>query len=274
MINEFQLRQQICDIGHRIWLRGYCSGNEGNISIRLSKDQVLCTPTMVSKGFMKPGDLCKVDFSGKQIEGTKRRTSEVLLHLEIYKARADVKAVVHCHPPHLTAFAISRREIPLCIVPEMELMVGHVPIADYATPGTDELAKSILAHVNQCNTVLLANHGVVCWSKELEDAYFKLEVADSYCRVLLLAAQLGGATQIPKEQVQDLLEIKKTLGITDDPRLKAQNCDLCGNDQLGRGITCAGSGRPERDVPPEQMEALVRNITDQVMTVLSRKTAS
>ncbi len=271
MISEFQLRQQICDIGHRIWLRGYCSGNEGNISVRIGKNSVLCTPTMISKGFMKPGDLCKVDMSGKQIEGNRRRTSEILLHLEIYKAREDIKAIIHCHPPHLTAFAIARREIPLCIIPEMEIMVGHVPIAEYATPGTDELAKSILEHVDKSNTVLLANHGVVCWSKELEMALFNLEVADSYCRTLLLAAQLGGATQIPEHQVKDLLKIKQAMGITDDPRLKLQNCDMCSNDQIGRGIVCSEGGRPETNVPPEQLEALIQKITDQVMKTLAGK---
>lgn len=271
MISEFQIRQQICEIGHRMWLRGYTAGNEGNISYRLSKDQVLCTPTMISKGFMKPGDLCKVDMTGKQIEGTKRRTSEILLHLRIYKAREDIKAIIHSHPPHLTAFAIARREIPLCIIPEMELIVGHVPIAEYATPGTDELAQSILQFVDNANTVLLANHGVVCWAKDVEDAFFKLEVADSYCRVLLLAAQLGGATQIPEHQVKDLLKIKQSLGITDDPRLKLANCDMCGNDQIGRGIACSQTGQPERSIPPEQMETLVQRITNQVMAALAKK---
>jgi len=165
MIDEQSIRQEICEIGRQMWQRGYCSGNEGIISIRHDKETVLCTPTILSKVFMKPGDLCKVDMEGNQLSGTRKRTSEVLLHLAIYKARQDINAIVHCHPPHLTAFAIARKPLPLRIIPEMEILVGKVPITEYATPGTDELAKSVLVHVDKANTVLLANHGVVCWSK-------------------------------------------------------------------------------------------------------------
>jgi len=271
MTGEYQLRQEICEIGRRLWIKGFCAGNEGNISARIDENAVLCTPTLVSKGFLKPADICKVDYSGKQIEGTKRRTSEILLHLEIFKARSDINAIVHCHPPHLTAFAVTRRQIPLCVTPEMEIFVGNVPIAEYATPGTEDLAKSILAHVDTANTILLANHGAVSWSKSVEDAFFKMEVAEAYCRILLLAGHLGGATQLPEEQVKDLLEIKKNLGIGDDPRLKYQNCDLCGNDLLGRGVTCNANGAPTRSVSPQQREAVVRQITDIVMEQLQKK---
>lgn len=275
MANEYQLRQEICEIGRRLWIKGFCAGNEGNISARVDSRTVLCTPTLVSKGFIKPADICKVDFSGKQIEGTKRRTSEILLHLKIYEARDDISAIVHCHPPHLTAFAVARREIPLCVSPEMEIFVGNVPIAEYATPGTDELAESILAHVGTANTMLLANHGAVSWSKSVEDAFFKMEVAESYCRVLLLAGHLGGAAQIPSAQVKDLLEIKKGLGITDDPRLKNgeyENCDLCGNDVLERGVACGSDGQPAREISPQQYETIVRQITDMVVAQMQNNT--
>jgi len=268
MANEFQLRQQICDIGHRIWLRGYCSGNEGNLSVRIGPDRVLCTPTLVSKGFLKPADICTVDMDGKQLDGQKPRTSEILIHLQLYKARPDIQAVVHAHPPHLTAFAVARRNIPLCVTPEMEVFVGQVPIAEYATPGTEDLAKTLLPYVDKVNTVLLANHGAVCWSKSLEDAYFKMEVADSYCRILILAAHLGGATQLPDPQVRELLGIKEKLGITDDPRLKCENVDLCSNDLLGRGITVNGrTGQADGQAitNEQQFEQLVQQITDRIM---------
>lgn len=270
MTNEFQVRQEICDIGYRLWLKGFCAGNEGNISARIGPNAVLCTPTLVSKGFLKPADICKVDYTGKQITGTKRRTSEIMLHLEIFKARSDINAIVHCHPSHLTAFAVTRREIPQCVSPEMEVFVGHVPIAEYATPGTDELARSILAHVDEANTVLLANHGAVSWAKSVEEAFFKMEIAEAYCRMIIVAGHLGGALQLEKQEVKDLLEIKKGLGIKDDPRLKYENVDLCGNDLLGRGITCAQdgastTGQPQQ-LPPEQYEQLVQRITDIVMS--------
>src|SRR5215218_669104 len=123
-VSEFKLKEQMCDIGRRIWLKGFCAGNEGNHSYRIGTDRVLCTPTGISKGNLKPDDICTVDIEGKQVAGKRKRTSEILMHLAIYKARPDVKAVVHSHPPHATAFAIAGVELPTCIHPEAEVFVG------------------------------------------------------------------------------------------------------------------------------------------------------
>jgi L-fuculose-phosphate aldolase len=112
MMNVYKIKQDICDIGRRIYNKGFAAANDGNISVRISENEILCTPTMHSKGFMKPDDICTVDMTGKQTGGRKKRSSEALLHLEIYKQRADLKSVVHCHPPHATAFAIAREPIP------------------------------------------------------------------------------------------------------------------------------------------------------------------
>ena len=112
MINAHKIKQDICEIGRRIYTKGFAAANDGNISVRISEDQVLCTPTGHSKGFLKPEDICTIDMTGKQIAGIKKRSSEALLHLEIYKSRQDVKSVVHCHPPHATAFAVAREPIP------------------------------------------------------------------------------------------------------------------------------------------------------------------
>ena len=220
MTEESQLRQQICEIGHRMWLRDFCGGNAGNISVRIGPDQVLCTPANVSKGFMKDQDLCKVDLTGRQLDGPVPSTSEILLHLEIYKARPDVMAVLHAHPPHLTAFAVARRAIPMGILAEMEVLIGPIPLTQYATPGTQELARSVLPFVNDANTVLLANHGAVTWGKGLEQTYLQMETAEGYCRVLILAEQIGGAAQLSQDAMDDLLKLKKDLGITNHPRPK------------------------------------------------------
>src|SRR5437588_256913 len=139
-MNEFKLKEQICEIGRRLYNRGFAAANDGNITIRLNEREILCTPTMVSKGFMKPEDICKVDYEGKQLAGSKRRTSEVLLHLAVYMARPDVNAVVHCHPPHATAFAVAREPIPKCVLPEVEVLLGEVPMARYETPGGQKYA--------------------------------------------------------------------------------------------------------------------------------------
>ena len=134
--NQFQVRREMCDIGHRIWLKGFCAGNEGNHSVRISADRVLCTPTGVSKGFLTPDQITVVDMDGTQIDkhNVMKRSSEVLLHLQVYKARPDVKAVVHSHPPHATAFAIANIPIPEGIHPEAEVFLGKIPMAKYTTP--------------------------------------------------------------------------------------------------------------------------------------------
>ena len=133
MTTERELKEQICEIGRRLYNKGFAAANDGNITARLNERELLCTPTMVSKGFLKPDDICKVDYDGKQLAGKKKRTSEVLLHLVVYKLNANVQGVVHCHPPHATAFAVAHEPIPKCILPEVEVFLGEVPIAPYET---------------------------------------------------------------------------------------------------------------------------------------------
>ena len=168
---EFKLKELMCDIGRRIWLKGFCAGNEGNHSYRLGPDRFLCTPTGISKGNLKPDDLCVVDSEGKQVSGKRKRTSEILMHLAIYKARPDVSCVIHSHPPHATAFAVAGVELPTCIHPEAEVFLGAVKTAKYVTPGDTRLGESILPYVKDSNTILMQNHGVGCFDTDLEQCY-------------------------------------------------------------------------------------------------------
>src|SRR5262245_56330506 len=218
---EWKQRETICEIGRRLYNRGFAAANDGNITIRLNNREVLCTPTMVSKGFMKPADICVVDYEGKQLRGNRPRTSEVLLHLAVYKERPDVQAVVHCHPPHATAFAVAHEPIPKCVLPEVEVFLGEVPMAVYETPGGQEFADRIVPLVKNCNTIILANHGTVTFGKDLEQAYFHSEIIDAYCRILLLARQLGKVNFFTETQTRELLDLKKRLGYT-DPRFDAK----------------------------------------------------
>jgi L-fuculose-phosphate aldolase len=213
------LKLQICDIGRRLWQRAYVDGNGGNIAIRVGKDMALCTPTLASKGFMKPEDLCLVDFRGNQLLGAKRLTSEILMHLQIMQRQPRAVATVHCHPPHATGFAVAGILPPACLIPEFEVFVS-VALAPYRTPGTPELGRQIARRVDKHNVILMANHGVVSWShNNVEDAYFKMEILESYCRTVLVASQLNPTPNtISPAQLQDLLKIKKKLGIP-DPRL-------------------------------------------------------
>lgn len=263
------LKEQICDIGRRLWQREYVDGNGGNIAIRAGEDIALCTPTLVSKGFMKPEDMCLVDFEGNQFCGVKKRTSEILMHLQIMKKQPRAVATVHCHPPYSTGFAVAGMEPPTCMIPEYEVF-SSVAIAPYRTPGTPEMGQLVAELVDKHNTILMANHGVVAWShNNLEDAYFKMEILEAYCRTVLVTAQLGKpAKTMTAAQLQDLLKIKQSLGIP-DPRHGLKECELCDNDEWRPGVACAvpskGEASPGLDA---EAEAAVRAITDQIMSQL------
>jgi L-fuculose-phosphate aldolase len=300
-VSEFKLKEQMCEIGRRIWLKGYCAGNEGNHSCRIGPDRVLCTPTGISKGFLKPDDVCTVDMEGKQISGKRKRTSEILMHLTIYKARPDVKAVVHSHPPHATAFAIANVELPTCIHPEAEVFLGAVKTAKYVTPGDLRLGESLLPYVKDTNTILLQNHGTVTYDVDLENAYYKLEIVDAYSRILLLAKSIGQIRPLDSNEMKELLDLKVRFGLR-EPRLeKGGEGMTCSTDFLTRvGSDVATKGRmqvdgstvasptsggskgcacPSNASPVEQaiaalapanmnegdMETLIQTITDQIM---------
>lgn len=291
-IHDRKLKEQICEIGRRIYNRGFAAANDGNISIRVGENEVLCTPTMICKGFMTPEDLCAVDMQGNQIAGKRKRTSEILLHLAIMKHRPDVKAVVHCHPPHATAFAVAREPIPQCILPEIEVFMGEVPIAPYETPGGQKFAETVVPFLkNGTNTIILTNHGTVSFGAHLEEAYWKTEILDAYCRILLLSKQLGRVHYLDEQKSVELLDLKKRLGF-DDPRFHVENCDLCGNSAFREGYK-EGPPQPQAFEPPPSYtgylarqkgssetrretaepfdpEALVQAITDQVLAALSQ----
>jgi L-fuculose-phosphate aldolase len=283
----WQIKKEMCDIGHRIWLKGFCAGNEGNHSVRIGEDRVLCTPTGISKGFLSPDDMCIVDMEGKQVEPNskgRKRTSEVLVHLAIYKARPNIKAVIHSHPPHATAFAIANIPLPEGIHPEAEVFLGKVPVARYATPSTPDLPASIVELLQpDTNTVLMGNHGSVSFDKTLIDAYYKLEILDAYSRVLLLCKQLGRANVLSPNQMTELLEVKQKFGFHDDRLACAptgcvgQNNDsfLATFDVRPSTASCSCNGGAAHHHPAPSpagqtdgdpaFEAMVRAITNQIM---------
>jgi L-fuculose-phosphate aldolase len=275
----------MCDIGRRIYNRQFAAANDGNITVRVGENEVLCTPTLHCKGFLKPDDISLVDMTGKQLSGRKKRSSEALLHLEIYRQREDIKSVVHCHPPHATAFAIAREPIPQCILPEVEVFLGDVPITKYETPGGQSFADTIIPFVNRTNIMILANHGTVSYGETVEQAYWWTEILDSYCRMLMLAKQLGNVSFLSTQKSQELLELKDQWGYK-DPRNTAEyeNCDICANDIFRDSWAESGVERRAFPAPPEAKpaastpaatpatagggvneEALVKAITDEVL---------
>ena len=233
-IHSRELKELICEIGRRVYNKGFAAANDGNISIRVGENEVLCSPTMICKGFMKPEDLCAVDLDGNQIAGKRKRTSEILLHLTIMKERPDVRAVVHCHPPHATAFAIAHEAIPQCVLPEVEVFMGEIPMAPYETPGSQKFADTVSPFLQSTNTIILKNHGTVSFGTHLMEAYWKTEILDAYCKMLLLAKQLGQIKYFNQQETTELLDLKQRLGF-DDPRFHVENCDLCGNSAFRDG---------------------------------------
>lgn len=286
MVNEHKIKQDICEIGRRIYNKGFAAANDGNITVRISENEVLCTPTMHSKGFLKPDDISTVDMTGKQIAGRKKRSSEALLHLEIYKNRPDIKSVVHCHPPHATAFAIAREPIPQCVLPEVEVFLGDVPITKYETPGGQAFADTIIPFVQKTNVIVLANHGTVSYGEDVERAYWWTEILDAYCRMLMLARDLGKINYFSEQKERELLKLKDDWGWS-DPRNTSEyeNCDVCANDIFRDSWTDSGVERRAFDAPPpmgsnapavdsgngdSSQEALIQAITDRVVEELAK----
>ncbi len=273
-----ELKEQLCDIGRRIWMREYCDGNGGNISCRIGPDRFLCTPTGVSKGFMKPDMMCMVDGKGNQCGGTWKRSSEITTHLAIYHSTPAAVSVCHAHPCHAGAFAIKGMQPPPRLIPELEVFVGTVAYTPYKTPGSPEIAAEIYPLAPKHQSILMGNHGVICWGKSVEDAYFKMEITDAYCRTVILAQAIPGSASIPCEKLPELLNIKKGLGLPDDRyELKAAGlCEvdpwtqMCGSHGCSSPVTPFNpmtNGAPTSDA---DVEALVQKLTDEIVANLSK----
>jgi L-fuculose-phosphate aldolase len=230
------LKEEIVHAGRKLWERQYVDGNGGNISVRLpggphdsgdgsSGDRILCTPTMMSKGDLRADELCLVDLDNRLLCGCRPQTSEILLHLEIYKAVPEAKAVIHCHPPYATAHALAGIVPPGNLLSEQEIFIGPVALAPYETPGTPAFAATVLPYVRNHNTILLAHHGIVCWADTVTHAEWYTEVIETYCKTVMIARQLQPRLEeIPAAKIQELLNLKQRWGLP-DARLPALHQD-------------------------------------------------
>jgi len=238
MVSEYEIKKQICDIGKRIYNRGMVAANDGNISVKLSDNEFLCTPTGVSKGFMTPEYICKVDADGNVIQANKgfKPSSEIKMHMRVYKERPDVKAVVHAHPIYATSFAIAGIPLTQPIMPEAVIALGCVPIAEYGTPSTHEIPDAVSKYLQYYDAVLLENHGALAYSDSLLAAYHKMESLEFYAQLLFLSKQLGGPQELSKDQVEKLYEIRRQFGMTGK-----HPADVCPNAKAGLP-SCHGCG--------------------------------
>jgi L-fuculose-phosphate aldolase len=269
------LKERICEIGRRLYAKDFIDGNGGNITIRVGDDLVLCTPTLISKGYMTPDDLCLVDFKGNQLAGSRKQTSEVTTHIGIFKYQSKAKACVHAHPAYATAFAIASVEPPTCIIPEAELFLGKIGLAKYETPGTLENAEVIGKIGVDHQSIIMGNHGVITWGKDVEDAHWKMENTAMYCKTLWIASFLGNEiNNIGGAKLKELLAIRNNLGM-DDPRTGMRECELCDNDDFRPGVICKTSERMKNDkqaaslqTGDPEIEALINKLTDSILEQL------
>jgi L-fuculose-phosphate aldolase len=266
MRSEYEIKKEICEIGRRIYNRGMVAANDGNISVKLNENEFLCTPTGVSKGFMTPDYICKVDKEGNVLQstGSFKPSSEIKMHMRVYKERPDVESVVHAHPMYATSFAIAGIPLTQPIMPEAVIALGCVPIAEYGTPSTDEIPDAVSKYLQHYDAVLLENHGALTYSDSLLAAYHKMESVEFYAKLLYISQQLGGPQELSNDQVQRLYEIRRKFGMTGK-----HPADLCQNKEEGKP-SCHACGCSSKDSDGDT-ERLVSEITKKVMEQLGLK---
>jgi L-fuculose-phosphate aldolase len=210
---EREHRADIVQIGRLVFEKGWVASNDGNISIRLDSERILATPTGICKGMMHPDDLIILDRQGNKISGRRERTTEIDMHLTIYDLRPDILAVVHAHPPVATGFATAGKPLNLALLPEVIIAFGCVPIAEYGLPGTTELTEPMKPLIPKHNALLMANHGSVCYSEDVFQAYFRMETVEHSARIQLVAELLGGPNVLPRREVDKLLDARMRYGV-------------------------------------------------------------
>lgn len=204
MPSRSDIARQIVIVCHRLYQKGFVTATDGNVSARLPQGTILATPSSLNKGNVRENDLVEVSDDGSPVTLSRKPSTELDMHLSIYRERPDVQAIVHAHPTYATGFATARIPIPDCLFPEVIVGLGAIPLADYATPSTKEVAEALLPHVRTSDSILLANHGVVSYGKDLEDAYFKMEKTEQAAQITFIARMLGGEKRLTSEQVDRL----------------------------------------------------------------------
>ncbi|MDK2799074.1 MAG: L-fuculose-phosphate aldolase [Clostridiales bacterium] len=262
MFNEYEVRKQMCEIGQRIYNRGMVAANDGNFSVKISDNEFIATPTGVSKGFMNPSMLVKIDGDGKILasDGVHKPSSEIKMHLRVYKERPDINAVVHAHPMYATAFAIAGIPLTKPIMPEAIISLGCVPIAKYGMPSTTEIPDAVAEFLQNYDAVLLENHGALSYGTDLMNAYFKMESLEFYAQLLYLSTMLGGPKELPANEVERLYDLRKAFNL---PGRHPGN--LCSSqDSICSTNTCDSSSSNEE----KQLEEVIREVTKRVLSKL------
>lgn len=265
-MSDFEAQKAILDIGRRMYDKGFVASNDGNISCKVGPNTIWTTPTGVSKGFMAEEMLVKMDLNGNVLMGEWKPSSEVKMHLRVYKENPDIQAVTHAHPLVATSFAIAGISLDAGILTEAVVGLGTIPVAKYATPGTDEVPDSIAPFVNTHNGVLLANHGALTWGGDIYQAFYRLESIEYYATILMYTGNIIGRQNVLScEQVNKLLDIRHKLGIT------AGGTPFCAVEETnGMDVVSSADVRPaiplegKKPVKEEIIAEIVRRVVEQL----------
>ena len=239
MKSPFEIKKEICEVGHKLWLKGFVAANDGNISVKINDHEYYCTPTGVSKGSLTPDMIIKVDENGKKIVGKLNPSSEIKMHMRVYQKRPDVTAVVHAHPPVATAFTVADIDLDQYILPEAVLTIGNVPTCDYGTPSTMEIPDSLDPYLQQHDAFLLRNHGALTVGCNLNKAFFVMEEVEFNAVICKHAMDLGAVHEISNDQLKKLMDLRKAMNLPGrHPGIDYGEEECCGNkDQLVADIT-------------------------------------
>lgn len=288
--SDYEIKEEMCEIGKRIYNDGFVAANDGNFSVKVDDNTFYVTPTGVSKGFMTPEMICKADGEGnlKEENGPWRPSSEFKMHLKVYQQRPDVNAVVHAHPPIATSFSIAGIALDKLIMPEAVIFLGGVPTAKYGTPSTMEIPDSLEPYLQDYDSILLANHGAISFGCDLNTAFFRMESTEFYAKLLFYARMLGGENEIPCGEVKKLIELRKQFGVTGRHPMEklCPGCfmgdDTCylspteANEKYGvessaayHGFQSGGSKQDKtpklKDLSEQDIERIVAKVTRQVL---------
>ena len=250
---EEQARADIVEVGRRLWDRGFVASNDGNISVRLDDHRLITTPKSVSKGFMTPDMMVITDLDGRKIAGEREPSSELKMHLEVYRNRPDARAVVHAHPPTATGFAVAGIALDRAVLAEVITTLGSIPIAEYATPSTEELPAAVRKYVKAHDGLLLANHGALALAGDVMSAYYRMETIEHFAKISLVARTLGREHVLSRDEVARLQGLRGMYGI-------ASPAPICTDDSAA-----ATAGQLECQVvqAPDSAERLVmQNLRD------------
>ncbi len=265
MKSERQHREDIVRFGRLLHGNTLVAATDGNLSVRLDHDTVLSTPTSVSKGMMEPEDLVVVDMQGRKVMGRRNVSSEIAMHLLIYRLRPDAHAVVHAHPPTATGYAAAGLPLNQALVSEIVLSLGCVPLARYGTPGTPELTDALAPLIPSYDAILMANHGVVTYADNLLRAYMKMETVEHFARIALVAHQLGRQQLLTEEDVGKLMTAREKYEATSGSRApSAPDCPITSSNNSGMMETAAGGRQQEGSqerflVTREELTAIVED---------------